>query len=86
LANITGEGGKSGMIFVKSAVVGLLAVFGAFFLMLLPVTAYLSIAYKAHTGPVAWDPISLTSSLTWLVAITIFLGGFFWEFRRARSK
>ena len=74
------------MIFVKSAVVGVLAVFGAFFLILLAITAYLSIAYKVHTGLVAWDPVSLTSPLIWVVAIAIFLGGFFWEFRRSRSK
>jgi len=74
------------MIYVKSALVGLLVVFGAFVLVLFGVAAYLSIVHKVETGAIAWDPVSLTTPSTWLVALVIFLGGFFWEFRRCRSK
>jgi hypothetical protein len=60
--------------------------FGTLVLALFAVAAYLSIVYKVHTGPIAWDPVSLTTPSSWLVALVIFLGGFFWEFRRCRSK
>jgi hypothetical protein len=74
------------MIYVKSALVGLLVVFGAFVPMLFAVAAYLSTVHKVQTETIAWDPVSLTTPSTWLLALIIFLGGFLWEFRRCRSK
>jgi hypothetical protein len=74
------------MIYVKSVLAGLLAVFVASILILLAVIAYMSIVYNVGGGSIGWDPISLTSPFTWLVNLAIFFGGFFWEFRRCRSK
>jgi len=74
------------MIYVKSVLAGLLAVFVASILILLAVIAYMSIVYNVGGGSIGWDPVSLTSPFTWLVNLAIFFGGFFWEFRRCRSK
>ena len=40
------EGGKSGMIYVKSVLVGILAVFGGSILIALVMSAYMSIVYN----------------------------------------
>jgi hypothetical protein len=75
------------MIYLKSAIAGIVAVFAAAILTLFAIVAYLSIAYRS-TGneAIGWDPVSLAKPLTWLVVLGIYLAGFFWEFRRARSK
>jgi hypothetical protein len=74
------------MIYVKSVLVGILAIFGSSMLVALAMTAYMSIVYNVGGGSIGWDPVSLTSPFTWFVNLAIFLGGFFWEFRRCRSK
>jgi hypothetical protein len=74
------------MIYVKSVLAGILAMLGASILIALVMGAYVSIAYNLGGGSIGWDPISLTSPFTWLVNLAIFSGGFFWEFRRSRSK
>jgi len=64
------------MIYLKSALAGIAAVVAL---------AILTISVASHpagNGVAQWDPISLTSPLTWLVIIGAFLVGFFWEFRR----
>jgi hypothetical protein len=80
------EGGKSGMIYVKSVLAGIVAVFVVSILILFAITAYMSIVYHIGGGSIGWDPVSVANPLTWLVNLAIFLGGFFWEFRRCRSK
>ena len=82
----TAEGGKSGMIYVKSILVGLACVCVASFLMLEAMSAYLSVVYHVETGPIGWNSSFLASPLNWFLTATMFLVGFFWEFRRARSK
>jgi hypothetical protein len=82
-------GGKSGVIYVKCTLVGLLAVLvAAILLVIVVVVVSISITSRSsQTGTVGWDPISIARPLKWLVvALGIFLIGFFWEFHRVRSK
>jgi len=85
------------MIYVKCILAGFLAVLAAAILLVIVVVVGISIVSRSlpssQTGSVGWDPISLwiASSpgrpFTWLVvAVGIFLAGFFWEFYRLRSK
>jgi hypothetical protein len=82
------EGGKSGMIYVKCTVAGLLSILAATILLVIVVIVAISIASRSsQVGSVGWDPISFASPFTWLMALVgIFLVGFFWEFYRLRSK
>ena len=84
------EGGKSGMIYVKCTLAGLLAVLGAAILLIIVVVVGISILSRSQSsqaGSVGWDPISLARPFTWLVVVVgIFMVGFFWEFFRLRSK
>ena len=76
------------MIYLKSALAGLVAVFAAAILTVIVVVIYLSIASRSsETGAVGWDPISLARPLPWLgLVLGIFLVGFFWEFFRLSSR
>ena len=76
----------SGMIYVKSVVAGLVCVSVASFLMLEVISAYLSVVYHLETGPIGWNLSFLANPLNWFFTAATFLVGFFWEFRRARSK
>ncbi len=78
-----------GMIYVKSALAGLLAIVIA--LALLPVIAICGLMLYAWTHPqpegssVGWDPISLTKQsplLPLAFILIVFASGFIWEFRR----
>ena len=76
------------MIYVKSLLVGLLAVLGATFLLLVAAVAGI-VAYNAIHPPsgeeqIGWDPISLTrqNPIVWLIVALIFCAGFFWEYKR----
>ena len=80
------EGRKSGMIYVKSLVAGLVCVCVASFLMLEVISAYLSLVYHVETGPIRWNSSFFANPLNWLLTAAMFLVGFFCEFRRARSK
>jgi hypothetical protein len=81
------DGGKSStMIFVKSAMAGIAAVFLSCLVLFVCVVGYLSLASKPYSGPAQWDPVSVNRPFFWLVALAIFLAGFFWEFRRSNSK
>ena len=86
--DLSSEGGKSGVIYFKSILAGLLAVLAAAILTVIVVVLCLSIASRSsETGAVGWDPISLARPLTWLaVVLVIFLVGFFWEFFQVNSK
>jgi len=75
------------MIDLKSALAGIAAVVALAILTIFVTVVYVSVAsHPAGNGVAQWDPISLTSPLTWLVIIGAFLVGFFWEFRRVASK
>ncbi|MGA8150797.1 MAG: hypothetical protein WB952_07600 [Terriglobales bacterium] len=85
------------MIYLKSVVAGMIAVFAgivalivAVFLTLFAATLYMSNKYPtANETQIGWDPVSLVKQAPWvgvllgLVPLGIFLAGFFWEFRRA---
>lgn len=85
----TAEGRKSGMIYVKSILAGLLAVLGAAILLIIVVVVGISILSRSQSsqaGSVGWDPIALARPFTWLmVVVGIFLVGFLWEFYRLMS-
>jgi hypothetical protein len=74
------------MIYVKSIVAGLVCVCVASFLMLEVISAYLSVVYHVETGPIGWNSSFFANPLNWFLTAAMFLVGFFWEFRRARSK
>jgi hypothetical protein len=62
------------MIFLKSTLVGIAAVFAALLLVLLCMVAYLSAAYEST---VQWDPISLIRPSTWIVVSQFFQSDLF---------
>jgi len=74
------------MIYVKSIVAGLVCVCVASFLMLEAISVYLSVVYHVETGPMGWNSRFLANPLNWVLTAAMFLVGFLWEFRRARSK
>lgn len=82
------KSGGSGLIYLKSILGGLVAMFAAGVLMVIVVMTCLSIASRSSgRGLVGWDPISLAKPLTWFgVALAIFLAGFFSTFFRLSSK
>jgi hypothetical protein len=78
------------MVYIKSLLAGLAAVIIAMLLSPFVVVLYIDFAYKpAGNEAIGWDPISLVHRPPlWLVAsaVSIFLIGFIWEFRRATPK
>jgi uncharacterized BrkB/YihY/UPF0761 family membrane protein len=76
------------MIFVKSTLAGFLALIAAFVVLLILVVLGLFIYSMFHQteGSVGWDPISLKSPITLVLAVLIFCAGFFWEFRRLTHR
>jgi hypothetical protein len=56
----------------------------ASFLVATVTGAYLSVVYHMGMGPILWN--SGFSPFNWLFTFAVFSGGFFWEFRRSRSK
>ena len=74
------------MIFVKSAIVGIAAVFLSCVVLFVCVVGYLSFASQPYSGSVQWDPVSVNRPVFWLIVLAIFLAGFFWEFRRTNSR
>jgi hypothetical protein len=74
------------MIYVKSILAGLVCVFAASFLMLDGISVYLSVVHHVETGPLGWNSDFFANPLNWALTFAMFLIGFFWEFRRARSK
>lgn len=73
------------MTYLKCALAGGVAV-----LMLATVTVFVIGIYlwtpAEGSGAPQWDPISLTNRMTWVVLTGVFLVGFFWQFRRIRSR
>ena len=76
-------------MYLKSLLAGLAALIIASMLSVVAMAVYLSAVYKPTEGEaIGWDPISLVHRSPWVivVAILVFLGGFIWELRRARSR
>jgi hypothetical protein len=74
------------MIYVKSIFAGLVCVCVASLLVLEVISTYLSVMYHVEMGPIGWNSSFFASPLGWLLSAAMFSGGFFWKFRRSRSK
>jgi hypothetical protein len=75
------------VIYLKSVLAGIAAVFAASILTLFGIAAYLLIAYRSSGSVViGWDPTAVAKPLPWFLLVGTFLAGFFWEFRRVSSK
>ncbi len=76
------------MILIKSIFAGLVFLLGAAFLSLVGVMIAFAVFVEREEGTeVGIDPISVVRNapILWVVALVVFLLGFFWEFRRANS-
>jgi hypothetical protein len=74
------------MVYLKSFAAGIVAVVLAALLVLIAAVVYLNLFFKhAEDQAIGWDPISLVRSSPWLsvLALLVFLAGYFWELRRA---
>jgi uncharacterized BrkB/YihY/UPF0761 family membrane protein len=73
------------MIYLKSILAGLGAVFSFVVLFLLGIVIYLvvSASKEQGEGSIGWDPISLIRPGPILIIMAVFVVGFLWEFRRA---
>ena len=80
------------MIYLKSAIVELLAEFlAAVAVVVLAVAGtiiYSMVQAPSREGAIGWDPISLVKVnwQIWIVAVLVFLAGFFWEYRRLKKS
>ncbi len=71
------------MIYLKSIVAGLVAVFSVLGLFVVGVVITLFIAArKGGDDGIGWDPIALVRPVPILIVLAIFVAGFLWEFRR----
>jgi hypothetical protein len=76
------------MIYVKSIVVGLLALILVpvclFVIVVVGMVIYLLVHPTPGEGSIGWDPISLIhmNPLLWSVPVFLFFTGFIWEYRR----
>jgi hypothetical protein len=72
------------MIYLKSIVAGLVAVFSVAVLFVIGVVITVLIsAKKEGEGAIGWDPIALVRPAPMILVLAIFVAGFLWEFRRA---
>ncbi|HXM08622.1 MAG TPA: hypothetical protein VN946_01595 [Terriglobales bacterium] len=73
------------MIYLKSIVAGLAAVFSFAVLFLLGVVIYLVVSAPKERGEgaIGWDPIALIRPGPMLIILAVFVAGFLWEFRHA---
>ena len=74
------------MIYIKSTAAGLVFVCVASLLGGEVISVYLSVVYHVGTGSIGWNSGFWQNPFDWLFTAAMFLVGFFWEFRRARSK
>jgi hypothetical protein len=81
------------VIYVKSALVGLLALVIALALLPLIAMFVLMVYGWIHPSPegysVGWDPTSLVKQSPWLplaFIVIVFASGFFWELRRIMHR
>jgi hypothetical protein len=69
------------MIYIKSAIAGILALTVAGFVS--RATFFIKHRPDAEGTP-GWDPISvMKSQIAWIINLVVFGAGFYWEFRRA---
>jgi hypothetical protein len=74
------------MIYVKSTVAGFVFVCVASLLAGEAISMYLSVVYHLGSGTVGWDSGFLSNPVDSFFTAVMFLVGYFWEFRRVRSK
>jgi hypothetical protein len=76
------------MIYLKSIVAGLVAVFSVALLFFVGVAIFLWVwASTEHgEGSIGWDPISVIRPGPLLIILAVFLAGFLYEFRRGRDS
>lgn len=76
------------MIYVKSIVAGLVAVFSVSVLFFVVIVIYQSVwaSKEQSAGLIAWDPISVIRPGPVLIVLALFVAGFVWEFRRASRQ
>ena len=74
------------MIYLKSALAGLMALVAAAILAVITMSIYVGVVVSSKmNGTVGWDPISLMSWWIVVFAAAIFLLGFLWKLRHARK-
>jgi hypothetical protein len=73
------------VIYLKSIMAGLVAVFSVVLLLFVGILSYLWVlASKEHgAGAIGWDLISVIGPGPVLIILAVFVAGFLWEFRRA---
>jgi len=73
------------MIYVKSIVAGLVAVFSVAALVSVGIVIYQSVSAskKRGAGTIGWNPISVVRPTPVLIMLAVFVAGFLWEFSRA---
>ena len=79
------------MIYVKSIVAGLVAIVIAvmmWFIVIMALLIYWSRQMNDTNATIGWDPVSFfrnSGILPWLILLSAFAVGFYWEFRRAAN-
>jgi len=73
------------MIYLKSIVAGLVAVFSVAVLLFVGIVSYLLVlaSKEQGAGGIGWDPVSLVRPGPMQIVMAVFVAGFLWEFRRA---
>ena len=73
------------MIYLKSIVAGLVAVFSVAVLLFVGIVSYLWVlaSKEQGAGAIGWDPISVVRPAPLLIVMAVFVAGFLWQFRRA---
>lgn len=72
------------MVYLKSAAVGIIAVFIGMILFVLAMMIYFSLVTKRTGEAIGWDPVSFVrSTLGRVIIVVAFVAGFLWEFRRS---
>ncbi len=73
------------MIYLKSIMAGLVAVFSVVLLLFVGIVSYLWVltSKEQGAGAIGWDPISVIRPGPVLIILAVFVAGFLWEFRRA---
>jgi len=69
------------MIYAKSIVAGIVAVFSV--AVLIAIYLSVSASKEQSAGAIGWNPISVLRPGPVLIILAVFAVGFIWEFRRA---
>jgi hypothetical protein len=72
------------MIYLKSLLAGLVAVFSVATLVCVGIVIYLSVfaSKERGAGAIGWNPISVMRPGPVLIMLAVFVAGFLWEFSR----